>query len=114
MIAECVFCQIAQRNIPANILTETATLMAFHDVHPQAPTHLLIIPKAHLPTVNDLTASTASLISDMVLLAKELAASAGLAQGYRLVMNCGAQAGQSVWHLHLHLLGGRPMAWPPG
>ena len=89
--------------------------MAFKDLNPQAPTHLLIIPKAHIPSIADLTEQTAQVMAKATLMANRLARQAGVAQGgYRLVMNCGAQAGQSVWHLHMHLLGGRTMAWPPG
>ena len=114
-MSECVFCRIAQRQIPAHILDEDPELLAFQDLNPQAPTHLLIIPKAHIPTVADLTDQTSHLMGKAALMANRLAQKAGIAQdGYRLVANCGAQAGQSVWHLHLHLLGGRAMAWPPG
>ena len=114
-MSECVFCRIAQRQIPAQIVDEDQELLVFKDANPQAPTHLLIIPKAHIPTVADLTDQTAPLVAKATLMANRLARQAGIAQGgYRLVMNCGAQAGQSVWHLHLHLLGGRAMTWPPG
>lgn len=114
-MSECVFCRIAQRQISAQIVDEDQELLAFKDLKPQAPTHLLIIPKAHIPTVADVTEQTAHLVAKATLMANRLAQKAGVAQGgYRLVMNCGAQAGQSVWHLHLHLLGGRVMTWPPG
>lgn len=114
-MSECVFCRIAQRQIPAQIVDEDQELVAFKDLNPQAPTHLLIIPKAHIPTVADLTDQTSHLVSKATVMANRLAQQAGISQGgYRLVMNCGAQAGQSVWHLHLHLLGGRAMTWPPG
>lgn len=114
-MSECVFCRIVQRHIPAQIVDEDQELLAFKDLNPQAPTHLLIIPKTHIPTLADLTDQTAYLVAKAALMANRLAQNAGIVQGgYRLVANCGAQAGQSVWHLHLHLLGGRAMAWPPG
>ena len=90
-------------------------MLAFRDINPQAPTHLLIIPKTHIAQLSDLTESTVSFVDHGVLLANRLAREAGVAEsGYRIVMNCGAHAGQSVDHLHLHLLGGRAMTWPPG
>ena len=112
---ECVFCRIAARTLPAEIVAEEDGLLAFQDLHPQAPTHLLIIPAEHLPTVADATDRHAALLGRAVLFANRLAKTARLdASGYRLVINCGAGAGQSVWHLHVHLLGGRPFRWPPG
>lgn len=113
-MSECVFCQIVQRHIPAQIVDEDPDLLAFKDLNPQAPTHLLIIPKTHIPSAADLTEQTASLMAKATLMANRLAKKAGITGGYRLVTNCGPLAGQSVWHLHLHLLGGRAMAWPPG
>lgn len=114
-MSECLFCRIAQRQIPAEIVAEDQDVLAFKDLNPQAPTHLLIIPKTHLATVADLTDTNAPVMTRAILMANRLATQAGLAeQGYRLVINCGSQAGQSVWHVHLHLLGGRPMRWPPG
>lgn len=90
-------------------------MLAFRDINPQAPTHLVIIPRRHIPTLNELQAADAELVGRMHLLAQELAAAEGIAQGgYRTVFNCNEAAGQSVWHIHLHLLGGRAMAWPPG
>ena len=90
-------------------------MLAFRDINPQAPTHLLVIPKTHIERVSDLTDATAPSLSHAVLLANRLARDAGVAEsGYRIVINCGAQAGQSVDHMHVHLLGGRAMAWPPG
>ncbi len=114
-MSECVFCRIAQRQIPAEIVAEDPEMLAFKDLNPQAPTHLLIIPKAHIATVADLTDATAPLLARATLMANRLATQSGIAGGgYRLVINCGLQAGQSVNHVHLHLLGGRPMRWPPG
>lgn len=114
-MSDCLFCRIAQRTVPAQIVAEDDTLLAFKDVNPQAPTHLLIIPKTHLASVADLTESASPVMGRAVLMANRLAKQCGVADtGYRLVVNCGAQAGQSVAHLHVHLLGGRPMRWPPG
>ena len=112
--SDCVFCRIANRSLPAEILGEADGLVAFKDLHPQAPTHVLIIPTEHIPTVADVTEAQTALMGKAVHFANRLARQYQLASGYRLVINCGAQAGQYVWHLHLHLLGGRPMAWPPG
>jgi histidine triad (HIT) family protein len=114
-MAECLFCRVVQRTIPASIVAETETLAAFKDINPQAPTHILIVPKQHIPTLADLSHGEASVAGDAMLFANRLAKEHGIAEhGYRVVVNCGAQAGQSVWHLHWHLLGGRPMRWPPG
>ena len=111
----CVFCRIAQHQLPAELLSETDDLVAFKDLHPKAPVHVLIIPKQHIPKLSDLTESTAAILTKATMLANQLAKRLGIAeQGYRVVLNCGEQAGQSVWHLHLHLLGGRALAWPPG
>lgn len=111
----CLFCRIASRQLPAKLVGEADGLLAFQDVDPQAPTHLLIIPTEHLPTLADAGEGHAKLLGQALLFANRLARQYGLHQsGYRLVINSGAQAGQSVWHLHVHLLGGRPMRWPPG
>ena len=112
-MSECLFCRIAQRELPADIVTEDRETVAFKDINPQAPTHVLIIPKTHVPRLSDLAPSTAPLVTNLVTTANAVAKEAGLTD-YRLVINCGPQAGQSVFHLHVHLLGGRPMRWPPG
>lgn len=113
--ANCLFCRIATRVLPANIVAETDGLLAFQDVNPQAPTHLLIIPTEHIPTLAEASEAHTLLLGRAVQFANRLARERGLAEsGYRLVVNSGAAAGQSVWHLHWHLLGGRPMRWPPG
>ena len=113
--ADCVFCRIASRAIPATIVAEEDGLLAFTDLNPQAPTHLLVIPTEHIPTLADLTPAQAPLMGRAVQFANRLAREQRLIEsGYRVVINCGAGAGQSVWHVHLHLLGGRPMHWPPG
>lgn len=114
MAADCLFCRIADRTLPADVVGEANGLLAFKDVNPKAPTHLLIIPTEHIPTLSDLTDSHTTLVGNAVHFANRLARQYQLAAGYRLVVNCGAGAGQSVWHLHFHLLGGRPLQWPPG
>lgn len=111
----CLFCRIARREIPAKIVHEDDGLVAFWDVNPQAPTHILIIPRDHIPSLNDLEPKHRDVIGDVHLLARELARAEGITSGgWRVVMNCGADAGQTVFHIHLHLLGGRHMGWPPG
>lgn len=112
---ECIFCKIANHEIQSDIVYEDDQFVAFRDINPQAPVHILIIPRKHIPTVNDLKPEDADLIGKMVLLAKELAAKEGVSErGYRLVLNCNREGGQMVFHIHLHLLGGRAMGWPPG
>jgi histidine triad (HIT) family protein len=110
MAADCLFCKIVNRELPADIVHEDDDLVAFNDISPQAPTHILIIPKAHVATVNDLTDSHMELPGKLVLRARALAAEKGIAEsGYRLILNCNAEGGQTVYHLHLHLLGGRQL-----
>ena len=112
---DCLFCKFASGAIKPAVVHETGTVLAFKDINPQAPTHVLIIPKRHVATLNDLVAADAELMGEMLLVAKRVAADAGLAEsGYRVAINCGAGAGQSVFHVHLHLLGGRRLDWPPG
>ncbi|TNE89383.1 MAG: histidine triad nucleotide-binding protein [Gammaproteobacteria bacterium] len=112
---DCIFCKIVAKEIPSNIAYEDEHVLAFHDISPQAPTHILIIPKRHISTLNELSSGDNALISHMVLTATKLADDQGLAQdGYRLVWNCNEQGGQEVFHIHLHLMGGRAMHWPPG
>ena len=114
---DCLFCKIAQGDIPATILYRDAAVCAFADIKPQAPQHFLIIPHQHIPTLNDLdvAAGDGELLGHMAMAAKTLAAQHALAEpGYRLVLNCGAGAGQTVFHLHMHVLGGRTLTWPPG
>ena len=111
----CLFCKFASGAIAPAVVLETPTVLAFKDINPQAPTHVLIIPKRHIATLNDLLASDSMLMGELLLAAKQVAADLGLAEpGYRLAINCGAGAGQSVFHVHLHLLGGRKLSWPPG
>jgi histidine triad (HIT) family protein len=111
----CLFCKIAGKEIPARIIHEDDLAVAFEDVNPQAPVHFLIIPKKHIATVLDLGAQDDALMGHLYRLAAQLAAQKGIAQsGFRTLVNCNRDAGQSVFHIHLHVLGGRPMAWPPG
>lgn len=114
-MASCVFCQIVAGSVTSQRIYEDAQAMAFMDIRPQAPTHVILIPKQHIPTVLDLSQPQQLLIGHLVLVANELARSQGVAeQGFRVVINCGPAGGQTVDHLHLHLLGGRTMHWPPG
>jgi histidine triad (HIT) family protein len=114
-MADCIFCRIAAGEIPARIVHQDDELVAFHDVHPQAPTHVLIVPRRHLPTLLDVAPQDVPLLGRMQATAVDLARRLGLDEaGFRLVFNCGEGAGQSVFHIHLHLLGGRRLAWPPG
>ncbi|USQ13471.1 histidine triad nucleotide-binding protein [Legionella lytica] len=112
---DCLFCKIAGGAIPATVVFEDDELMAFRDLHPQAPTHVLIIPKQHIATINDATDENQALLGKMILRAKQLAQAEGFSDsGYRLVFNVNPHGGQTVYHIHLHLLGGRCMTWPPG
>lgn len=112
---ECLFCKILAGDVPATIIYEDDTLVAFQDINPQAPLHALIIPRMHVRTTNDLTPEDDRLVGEMVRRAGLLASERGFgARGYRTVFNCNSEAGQSVFHIHLHVLAGRPLAWPPG
>lgn len=112
---DCLFCRIAAGEIPAKVVYHDEQLTAFRDINPQAPTHILIIPNRHLESIADVAEADRDLIAAMVSLANQLASDEGIAEsGYRLVNNKGANGGQTVPHLHVHLLGGRPMTWPPG
>jgi len=111
---DCLFCRIVAGEIPAEVVHETATTLAFRDLSPQAPTHVLVIPRSHHRDAAALAADEPGTVADLVAAAAEVAATEGLGDGYRLVLNTGAEAGQTVFHVHLHLLGGRPMGWPPG
>lgn len=114
-MSEDLFVRIIRREIPADIVYEDDDVLAFRDINPKAPTHILVIPKKHVRTVNDLKDEHAELVGALFLAAKRIAADEGVDEsGYRLVMNCGEGAGQSVFHIHLHLLAGRPFSWPPG
>ena len=114
-MADCLFCRIIRREIPASIVFEDDELLAFNDINPQAPTHVLIIPKRHIDSLNDLAPGDDALVGTLVRRAAAIAKERGLsAGGYRTVFNTNRDAGQTVFHIHLHLLGGRSMAWPPG
>jgi len=114
-MSDDLFLKIISREIPAEIVYENDDVLAFRDVNPQAPLHVLVIPKVRIPTINDMQAEDAELFGKLFLAAREIAANEGVAEdGYRVVMNCNAGAGQSVFHVHLHLLGGRGFSWPPG
>lgn len=111
----CLFCRIVTGEIPATKVFEDDDLIAFRDINPQAPMHVLVIPKVHIATVNDLTPAHEALVGAMVRCAAQVAKDHGFdATGYRTVFNCNAAAGQTVFHIHLHVLGGRTLAWPPG
>ena len=112
---DCIFCRIAAQELPAQVAYQDSQVVAFRDINPQAPIHLQIIPREHIARVSELTEETVHLVGKLVLTANQLARQMDVAEpGYRLVINCNPGAGQSVYHLHLHLLGGRPMRWPPG
>jgi len=114
-MTECVFCRIANREIPADLILETDTLVAFNDLNPQAPQHILLIPKKHIATLDAAGTGDQAALGDLLLAAAEIARDLGFAQtGYRTVVNCNQDGGQSVYHLHVHLLGGRALHWPPG
>jgi histidine triad (HIT) family protein len=112
---DCIFCKIAAGDIPADRVFEDDRVVAFRDLNPQAPTHVLVIPKRHIGSLNDLEPADESLVGHLLVAAKTIAADAGFAEaGYRTVLNCNADGGQTVFHIHLHLLGGRRLHWPPG
>jgi len=114
-MSETIFNKIIKREIPADIVYEDNDILAFKDVNPQAPVHVLIVPKRAIPTIDDLTPKDAPLVGKLFLAAQQIARDLGVAEaGYRTVMNCNAEGGQVVFHLHLHLLAGRSMGWPPG
>jgi histidine triad (HIT) family protein len=113
MTDNCLFCRIIRKEIPAKIVWEDANSLAFRDIDPKAPTHVLVVPKVHVASLNE--ATDPLMLGRLLLAAREIAAEEGISEsGYRVVLNTGAGAGQTVFHLHLHLLGGRKMTWPPG
>lgn len=112
---DCIFCKMAAGEIKPDIVYETDSVLAFRDVNPVAPVHVLAIPKRHIATLDDLSDDDTLIAGELMIAATEIARQEGLAaEGYRVVMNCGTQGGQTVFHIHLHLLGGRAMTWPPG
>ena len=111
---DCLFCKIVAGDIPADIVYESDTALAFRDINPQSPTHVLVIPRKHISTINDIGVDDETLVGSLYTAAREIAAAEGIAEdGYRAVMNCNESAGQSVFHIHLHVLGGKRMGWPP-
>ncbi len=114
MNQECIFCKIIAGDIPAQLLYKDEDVVAFNDISPQAPTHILVIPRKHITGPDALTEADQPLMGKLTKLATDLAKEAGLTDGFRLVMNNGDQAGQPVFHLHMHVLGGRSLTWPPG
>ena len=114
-MSDCLFCKILDGEIPADIVYESETAIAFRDINPQAPTHVLIIPRKHIATINNIEEEDQAIVGSLYSAAREIAREEGYAEsGYRAVMNCNEDAGQTVFHIHLHLLAGRPMGWPPG
>lgn len=112
---DCIFCKIVKKEIPASLVYEDEHIIAFDDLHPKAPTHKLIIPRKHIATLNDIEENDTQLMGNLMYTAQRLAKQLGIAkEGYRVVMNCNAGGGQVVFHIHLHLIGGRSMNWPPG
>jgi histidine triad (HIT) family protein len=111
---DCLFCKIGQKEIPAKLVYEDEAIFAFEDIHPQAPAHILICPRKHVVSLTDATAEDTAMLGRLQLVAAKLATDRKLTGGYRTVVNNGSGAGQSVFHLHLHLLGGRAFRWPPG
>ncbi len=112
---ECIFCKIANKHIPSSIVYEDDQMLAFNDINPQAPIHILLIPKEHFASLNDIPEEKKGLLSELLLRARQIAEEQGIAQsGYRVVLNTQKDSGQEVFHIHFHLLGGRRMSWPPG
>lgn len=111
---DCIFCQIVRGEAPARIVYQDKDVTAFHDLHPRAPVHILIVPNRHIPGVAQVEPEDAASLGKLFVVARHLAEQEHIVNGYRLVVNNGPQAGQSVFHLHIHVLGGRPLGWPPG
>ena len=112
---DCIFCKIAKHELPAKILYEDDQVIAFNDIDPKAPTHLLVIPKRHITTLNDLEEGDEALVGRLKVSAAKLAKELGFGEaGYRVVMNCNEDGGQTMWHIHMHVLAGRSLTWPPG
>lgn len=113
--SECIFCRIADGDVPAAVVHESEHVVAFRDLDPKAPIHVLVIPRSHIGSVNDVTESDGSVLGELFIAARAVAQAEGVADGgYRLVVNTGAAANQTVQHVHMHVLGGRDMSWPPG
>lgn len=114
-MTDCLFCKIIEKTIPAKIVYEDEQALAFEDINPQAPVHILVIPKKHIPTILELEEEDNNRLGHVFKVANKIARDKGIAdRGFRLVTNCNPESGQTVYHIHFHLLGGRPMHWPPG
>jgi len=114
-MSDCIFCKIVSKEINSDIVFESKNIVAFRDINPQAPTHLLLIPRKHIPMIAETGKEDKDLLGELILTAKDIAKQENIAEtGYRLVFNNGDHGGQDVYHVHLHLLGGRPLQWPPG
>ncbi len=114
-MSDCIFCKIVEKKIPAKIIYEDEYALAFEDINPQAPVHTLIIPKKHIPTLLDIKEEDNNLVGHLLKVANKIANDKGIAErGFRIVTNCNPESGQTVYHIHLHILGGRQMHWPPG
>lgn len=111
---DCLFCKIVKKEIPSGIVFENDKLLAFEDINPQAPTHILIIPKEHFASLKEIPEEKRDILAELLLAARLIAEEKGLSGGYRIVLNTGQESGQAVFHIHFHLLGGREMTWPPG
>jgi len=112
---DCLFCKIVAGDIPADTVYESETALAFRDINPQAPMHVLIVPRRHIDTINDINEDDQAIVGSLFTAARDIAKQEGVAEdGYRVTMNCNKAAGQTVFHLHLHMLGGRNLTWPPG
>ncbi len=114
MVTDCLFCKIARKEIDSDVVHESDNILVFRDINPAAPLHVLAIPKEHMASVDELNRGHADLLAETFIALSTIAKQEGTGGGYRIVTNVGSDAGQSVFHLHFHLLGGRPMAWPPG
>lgn len=115
MAKNCIFCKIVNGEVKNKIIHENDFVLAFGDINPQAPVHVLIVPKRHIEKISDLDQNNKEIVAELVMAANKIARKSNIADaGYRLVLNCGANAGQAVFHIHMHLLGGRRMSWPPG
>ena len=111
---DCLFCKIVKKEIHTEIVFENDSLIAFKDINPQAPTHILIIPKEHFASLTEIPEDKKGILAELLLAARQIAQEKGLTTGYRIVLNTGKESGQAVFHIHFHLLGGRQMTWPPG
>jgi histidine triad (HIT) family protein len=115
ILSDCIFCKIASGDIPGDIVYQDDRVIAVNDIDPKAPVHILIMPKTHIPSLNEIDDSNKDILAHILTVAADLAKTKGMAEkGYRIVNNCGVQGGQSVEHIHFHLLGGRSLTWPPG